>query len=246
MDEDGYAHFAAIENLASRARVSVKAATEAIECFLAPDPNSSNPDNEGRRIERVPGGYMVLNASAFRDLTNRIVEREQTRLRTRKWRAKKATGDAEPVTSMSQSVTPEYEIESEIALEGKSAEKGNHVYHKDSRSVLFYLREKTGRQFGENDTNLGLISQRLSEPDVSFEGVKKMIDRQVQKWDGTERADYLRPETLFNKTKFDGYYASREAPVINESNKGHTAQRVDKNKGTLNEGTAKLYKGLAK
>ena len=48
---------------------------------------------------------------------------------------------------------------------------------------------------------------------MDIEGVKKMIVRQCKRWKGTEMAEYLRPETLFNKTKFDGYYAARDLPV---------------------------------
>lgn len=87
MDQDGYAHFSAIENLAGRARVTTNEAAEAVRCFLAPDPNSANPENEGRRIERVPGGYIVLNAGPHRNMINREIQREQTRLRVAKHRA---------------------------------------------------------------------------------------------------------------------------------------------------------------
>lgn len=88
MDQDGYAHFSAIENLANRARVANEEARIAVECFLAPDPNSSNPKNEGRRIERVPGGFMVLNAEEHRNLMNQAIQREKTRERVARFRAK--------------------------------------------------------------------------------------------------------------------------------------------------------------
>ena len=55
MDEDGFVSFASVSNLAHRARVSLKAAQAAVECLEGPDPNSSDPENEGRRLERVPG-----------------------------------------------------------------------------------------------------------------------------------------------------------------------------------------------
>lgn len=99
MDEDGYAHFSAIENLALRARVTVEEASAAVECFLAPDPNSSNPANEGRRIERVPGGYMVLNSQAHRTMYNRLLVREQTRIRVERHRNKDKNGNGQPVTN---------------------------------------------------------------------------------------------------------------------------------------------------
>lgn len=45
--------------------------------------------------------------------------------------------------------------------------------------------------------------------------MKSMIDRQVARWKGTSQEEYLRPETLFNATKFDAYYAAREVPIAN-------------------------------
>jgi len=92
MDEDGYAHFSAIENLAGRARVTVEEAKAAVECFLAPDPNSSNPANEGRRVERVPGGFLILNAEEHRKMYKRLLQREDTRKRVALHRQRKNYG----------------------------------------------------------------------------------------------------------------------------------------------------------
>lgn len=122
----------------------------------------------------------------------------------------------------------------------------NRIYSAASRVALVYLREKTGTQFRETDSNLKIIDARLQELGVDIEGVKKMIDRQVLKWKGTDMQDYLRPETLFGKTKFDGYYAAREQPVKNESNQSNHTQRVDRSIGTANEGTASQYRGLGR
>ena len=106
MDQDGFCHFSALENLASRARVSVAKCRRAIECFESPDTNSENLANEGRRIERVPGGYLVLNAEYYRNKFTREIEREQTRLRVAKHRANKAESNKPSVTKPLQSVSP--------------------------------------------------------------------------------------------------------------------------------------------
>ena len=92
MDEDGFATFAAVGNLANRARVTVAQCEVAIKVLESPDPESADPDHQGRRIERVPGGWVVLNAPKYRDLITRIVARERTKERVRKHRAKKAGG----------------------------------------------------------------------------------------------------------------------------------------------------------
>lgn len=91
--------------------------------------------------------------------------------------------------------------------------KNNH-YHKDTRSALHFLNENSRRHFRETDANLSFISSRLKEPEVDFEGCKKMILRQCKKWLDTEMSEYLRPETLFNKTKFDSYYAASDQPIF--------------------------------
>src|SRR3990167_5717123 len=81
MDETGFVQFASIANVAHRARVALEEAQEAIDCLEKPDGNSSDPDNEGRRIERVPGGWVVLNAEKHRSMVTRMIIKEQTKER---------------------------------------------------------------------------------------------------------------------------------------------------------------------
>jgi uncharacterized phage protein (TIGR02220 family) len=117
--------------------------------------------------------------------------------------------------------------------EGKPEKVDIHHYHEHARSVLHILNEAAGCRFTEVDTNLSVISARLREPEVTLEGVRQMIDRMCSKWKGTDMADYLRPETLFRKSKFNGYYAQRNSAVIKDN--GRSGQPViNGNTGTLN------------
>lgn len=95
MDEDGFAQFAAYGNLANRARVTLEEARVAVLSLESPDPESGDPANDGRRIERVPGGWMILNAEKYRKLVTRSVIQEGTRERVRRYRAR---GGNAPVT----------------------------------------------------------------------------------------------------------------------------------------------------
>lgn len=108
MDEDGFAQFASVANLAYRARLTEEETQEAVDCLSAPDPNSSDQDFEGRRIERVPGGWQILNASKYREIVTREVAREKTRLRVAKFRESKraVTNSNAPVTVVKRPVTP--------------------------------------------------------------------------------------------------------------------------------------------
>lgn len=104
MDEDGFCAFASVANLARRAVVDLDKAEEAVRVLEAPDSNSCDPDHEGRRIERVPGGWIVLNAQKYKELVTRVVARERTRLRVAKYRDKQNSCNAD-VTPSNVSVT---------------------------------------------------------------------------------------------------------------------------------------------
>lgn len=89
MDEDGFAHFSAMQNLANRAVLSLGDTEAAVKILESPDPNSADREFEGRRIERIPGGWLVLNARKYRDLATRAIAKEKVRERVRKFRLKR-------------------------------------------------------------------------------------------------------------------------------------------------------------
>jgi hypothetical protein len=86
MDEDGFCQFASVPNLAHRALVSKDEAEEAVRVLESPDENSANPEHQGTRIERVPGGWMVLNAKRYQEIVKREHLKVQTRERVKRFR----------------------------------------------------------------------------------------------------------------------------------------------------------------
>ena len=126
MDEDGFCAFAAPANLAHRANVTLNACLVALDTLEGPDVNSSDPDNEGRRLERVPGGWIVLNAKKYREMVTRAVSREHIRLRVRNHRARNASVTQATVTDSLQTATcnaSEAEAVSEARSEASSESK---------------------------------------------------------------------------------------------------------------------------
>ena len=106
MDQDGIATYASVANLAHTARVDFEQTKEAVAILEGPDPDSSDTDNDGRRIERLPGGWLVLNAEKYRKIVSREVARERTRERVAKHRARKAGVTVTDVTKANVRVTP--------------------------------------------------------------------------------------------------------------------------------------------
>jgi hypothetical protein len=77
-DRDGLVS-ASVPGLAHMARVSLPQVEAALATFLAPDPYSRTPDNDGRRIEAAPGGWRLLNHGMYRQRVDAEVRRERKR-----------------------------------------------------------------------------------------------------------------------------------------------------------------------
>ena len=75
--------------------------------------------------------------------------------------------------------------------------------------VVTYLNEKANTNFKPcTDKTKRCIKARVNEG-FTLDDFKKVIDKKVNKWMGTEFQQYLRPETLFG-TKFEGYLNAKE------------------------------------
>lgn len=73
-----------------------------------------------------------------------------------------------------------------------------------AKKILAFLNEQAGKNFQDNDANLSMIEARLGEYDEKLlRGV--IVDRCGQWKDNEEMREYLRPATLFNKTKCAQY-----------------------------------------
>ena len=69
-----------VPGLANRARVPEEDCQVALDCFLAPDRHSRSQEYEGRRIEKIDGGWRLLNYVKYRDLRDEESIRESKRI----------------------------------------------------------------------------------------------------------------------------------------------------------------------
>lgn len=105
-----------IPGIANAARVTIEACKAAMLKFEGPDEYSGNPARGGQRIERVEGGWRLINYNYYRNLQGGDPEwqAERHRRNQKKYRDKKMTrrdrvGDHGPVI-----VTTEAEAEAEL------------------------------------------------------------------------------------------------------------------------------------
>jgi hypothetical protein len=84
-DKDGYVA-GSIPGLAHVAGVGIEECKQALENLEQPDPYSRTHDYEGRRIEPIDGGWLILNRAKYRDLIPEEHRRERARIRKQRQR----------------------------------------------------------------------------------------------------------------------------------------------------------------
>lgn len=100
---------------------------------------------------------------------------------------------------------------------------------KIAEQTIDYLNSKSGTTFSNKGSNIELISGRISEG-FTISDFKCVIDKKVLDWKGTDWEKYLRPMTLFSKTKFENYLNSINEPNRKTSNFDQFANSIQKAK----------------
>ena len=86
---------ASLPGLARAANVDLKATELALKKFMSPDRHSTTEDHEGRRIERIDGGWRLLNHSKYKEMMTLEYRREYNRLKQAEYRTKGKIHDKE-------------------------------------------------------------------------------------------------------------------------------------------------------
>lgn len=88
----------------------------------------------------------------------------------------------------------------------------NRELRRQAGEIIAFLNAKAGRNFDVNGANADHIVARLKDGE-SPEDCRAVIALKCREWKGDEKlAKYLRPETLFNRTKFASYKGELGAP----------------------------------
>ncbi len=107
-DADGYVGNT-VPGLARVANLPVEKVVEALDVFVSPDEYSRTPDNDGRRIEVVEGGWVLLNHGLYRgkrDLEDRRAADRERKRRQRERDRHAVSGEVTVESAPSRDVTP--------------------------------------------------------------------------------------------------------------------------------------------
>lgn len=90
VDRDGVVR-ASVPGLADRAKVEIEACKAALRRFKSPDEYSRSKEFEGRRIEDVDGGWLLLNHGKYREQLSAADRAEYQRVKQMEYRRRKKT-----------------------------------------------------------------------------------------------------------------------------------------------------------
>jgi uncharacterized phage protein (TIGR02220 family) len=93
----------------------------------------------------------------------------------------------------------------------------------DAVEILDFLNARTRSGYKPVASNLDKIEARLKEGS-SVEEMKQVIARKSSEWLGTTMEKYLRPETLFNATKYNQYAGQLGKPLVRHGTDDRMAQ----------------------
>lgn len=117
-NEDGIVR-ASSDGIARRANVPLSDADDALAILEAPDPRSKDDENEGRRVEKIRGGFLILNYKKYRELRTQKQVDDARRQQAQRDRDKsrderdESQDDERDSSQESQSVAAEVEVEVE-------------------------------------------------------------------------------------------------------------------------------------
>lgn len=98
--------------------------------------------------------------------------------------------------------------------EHRATEHGPAALRTAAREILAFLNTKAERNYQPTSANLDLITARLREG-ATVTHCRAVISRKVREWKGDDKMHrYLRPETLFNRTKFAQYQGELPATAF--------------------------------
>ncbi len=232
-DKEGYLRITA-PALAARIVMHLPDVESAIKILEKPDPNSNTPDFDGRRIVSISEitngqerrGWVVVNKDKFREIGSLEDRKDQNKEAKRRQRMKdklkiadmsSSVSIGQPRSAMSAHTDTDTNADTNINTLSSKTRREVVSFKKEALEVLNFLNQEANRSFRPVEANLAMITARL-QSGATVPNCKGIIVRKCREWKGSPQEKYLRPETLFNKTKFESYLGERPGDLCNAQN----------------------------
>ncbi|WP_283650541.1 conserved phage C-terminal domain-containing protein [Dubosiella newyorkensis] len=90
-------------------------------------------------------------------------------------------------------------------------EKLEQEQQDELKRIIEHLNNRIGTKYSAQTKDTVTKYTKLKSLGYTEEDFKTVIEKKAKEWIGTEYAKYLRPQTLFQESKFDGYLNQPEA-----------------------------------
>lgn len=214
-DKDGVVE-CSVPGLADAARVTIQQCVQALDRLQNPDIFSRNTKNEGRRIEKIDGGFEILNFEYYRRKSSDEERRERNADKQRRWRERQKSNNSNPVLPTVTDSNPALPVVTEITPQTRSdqtkPEQNKPDTDKDTRptrerviDVDFDLFWKVYPKKVGKKAALKALQQALKTGCPSVEVMIAAIDRQCKsdQW-RRDGGQYIpNPATWINQGRWD-------------------------------------------
>lgn len=163
-DRDGVVD-SSVPGLADAAGVSISECEQALVHFQSPDPYSRTTDHEGRRIEKVDGGWRLLNHAKYQAKLSIEDRRERDRERQARHReAQRASRDGHAASAVSREVTQVTAVTRGHSESDTQTQTQTHL-QKNTREARAHApahAHAREREATDDDTSRGAIARVLN------------------------------------------------------------------------------------
>lgn len=181
-DKDGVCE-ASIPGLADLARVPLPQCEDALKRLAAPDPYSRTSDHDGRRIEPIDGGWILLNHAKYREKMNAEERREYLRLKKAESRARQQLSTT--VNKGQPASTPSTQAEAEA--ESKAYTDTDIKAEEQKKSAASAPLITSPAEYERKKVHCSFVGSRLEVPHVLHAELRKNLggvdpDSALQSW----------------------------------------------------------------
>jgi uncharacterized phage protein (TIGR02220 family) len=168
--------------------------------------------------EEAPGGYRVhgyLEHNPSKAQTE--AERDASRQRYQRWRAGANAVGSGASNGVANALQTDLSVSQSVSSKESKTKSKTLSGTPDAVALLAFLNHKAGRNFQPSAVNLDFIRARLKDG-ASVDHCRAIIGRKTAEWKGDPKtAVWLRPATLFNRTKFAQYLGELPATAFQEA-----------------------------
>lgn len=196
---------ASIPGVARMAGVPIADAERAIQRFQQPDPYSRTSDKEGRRLEAIDGGWVLVNHEKYRAMFSKEDSKTKAALRQQRHRDKSQPPVTERDTPLR--VTPCHDLDAESnAPKGEnnaSVTHGRDIADTEAKAVKTPLPPEGAGDAPKQDTK-PKRQRRIIETTPAFESFWSAYPNRVAKSNALKAWTKIQPdETLANRITDD-------------------------------------------